>query len=65
MDKELSKAISQARNAKQMTQAQLATAINEKAQTIQQYENGQAVPNGQVIVRLEKVLGVHLPRAKK
>ena len=65
VNKELSKAIAQARLAKKMTQAQLATAINERPQVIQQYECGQAIPNSQIISKLDKALGIHLPRGKK
>ena len=65
VNKSLSKAIVQARLAKKMTQAQLATAINERPQIIQEYENGKAIPNPGVINKLDRALGVHLPRAKK
>lgn len=58
----LAQAISAARQAKKMTQAQLAQAINERPQIIQQYESGQAVPNPQVINKLDRALGIHLPR---
>jgi len=61
----LSKAISQARQAKKMTQAQLATAINEKAQIIQEYECGKAIPNPAILNKLDRALGIHLPRGKK
>lgn len=62
--KELSKSIAQARLAKKMTQAQLATAINERPQVIQQYEAGQAIPNPQILNKLDRALGIHLPRGK-
>lgn len=65
VDKALSKAITAARMAKKMTQAQLATAINERPQIIQEYENGKAIPNPTVLNKLDKALGVHLPRMKK
>jgi putative transcription factor len=65
VDRSLSQAISQARQAKKMTQKQLATAINEKPQIIQQYEAGTAIPNPQVLVKLDRSLGVHLPRGHK
>lgn len=42
------KAIQQARADKKMTQAALAKIINEKPAVINQYENGKAIPNGQV-----------------
>ena len=63
--KTLSKAIQQARMAKKMTQKDLATAINEKPQVIAEYENGKAIPNGQIIVKIEKKLGCKLPRPNK
>ena len=44
----LAKAIQQGRAAKGLTQAKLAQAINEKPAVINQYENGKAIPNGQV-----------------
>lgn len=62
VNKNLSQAITQARCAKKMTQQQLATAINERAQVIQQYESGQAIPNPQILNKLDRVLGIHLPR---
>jgi putative transcription factor len=63
--KTLSKAIQQARMAKKMTQKDLATAINEKPQVIAEYENGKAIPNGQIIVKIERKLGCKLPRPGK
>lgn len=65
VDKSLSKAIMQARTAKKMTQKDLATAINEKPQVIGQYESGKAVPNPQIISKLEQKLGCKLPRPGK
>ena len=65
VDKSLSKAIQQARMAKKMTQKDLATKINEKPQVVGEYESGKAVPNGQLISKMERVLGVKLPRPGK
>lgn len=65
VDKSLSKAIQQARMAKKLTQKDLATAINEKPQVIAEYESGKAIPNGQIIVKIEKKLGCKLPRPGK
>ncbi len=62
VNKNLSQSIVQARLAKKMTQAQLATAINERQQVIQQYESGQAIPNPQILNKLDRILGTHLPR---
>jgi putative transcription factor len=63
VDKSLSIAIMQARTAKKLTQKELATAINEKPQVVAEYESGKAIPNGAIIVKLEKHLGVKLPRS--
>merc|ERR1719413_99315 len=65
VDKNLSKAIQQARMAKKMTQKELATKINEKTQVIGEYENGKAIPNAQIIVKIERALGCKLPRPGK
>mmetsp|Transcript_19739 Transcript_19739/g.24900 ORF Transcript_19739/g.24900 Transcript_19739/m.24900 type:complete len:116 (-) Transcript_19739:338-685(-) len=65
VNKSLSKAIQQARMAKKMSQKDLATAINEKPQVIAEYENGKAIPNGQIIVKIERKLGCKLPRPGK
>ena len=65
VDKSLSKAIAQARTAKKMTQKDLATAINEKPQVVAEYESGKAIPNPQIITKLEKQLGCKLPRPGK
>ncbi|KAA8524233.1 hypothetical protein F0562_010656 [Nyssa sinensis] len=61
---ELKKNIMQARMDKKITQSQLAQMINEKPQIIQEYESGKAIPNQQIIVKLERALGVKL-RGKK
>ena len=57
--------IMQARTAKKMTQAQLAQQINEKPQTIQEYESGKAIPNNQILGKMERVLGVKLRGQKE
>ncbi|EXC00250.1 Multiprotein-bridging factor 1a [Morus notabilis] len=61
---ELKKAIMQARMDKKLTQSQLAQMINEKPQVIQEYESGKAIPNQQIITKLERTLGTKL-RGKK
>lgn len=61
---DLKRAIIQGRTAKKMTQAQLAQQINEKPQIVQEYEQGKAIPNNQVLGKMERVLGVKL-RGKK
>jgi ribosome-binding protein aMBF1 (putative translation factor) len=40
-------------------------AINEKPTIITEYEAGRAIPNGGIIVKLERVLQVSLPRPPK
>ena len=62
---ELKKLVMQARTAKKMTQAQLAQAINEKPQTVQEYEQGKAIPNNQILGKMERALGVKLRGQKK
>ena len=61
----MGKQIQQGRTDKKLTQKQLATMLNEKPQVIQQYENGQAIPNPQIINKLQKALGVKLTRPPK
>jgi putative transcription factor len=65
VDRSLSQAIAAARVAKKLSQKQLATAINEKPQVIQQYESGSAIPNPQILLKLDRALGTHLPRPRK
>jgi putative transcription factor len=65
VDRSLSKAIMQARTAKSMTQKEVATAINEKPQVVAEYESGKAIPNPQIISKLERHLGCKLPRPGK
>ncbi|KNE66022.1 hypothetical protein AMAG_10299 [Allomyces macrogynus ATCC 38327] len=54
------RAIMQARQAKGWTQKELATKVNEKSTVITDYEQGKAIPNQQVLSRLERALGVKL-----
>eukprot|EP00007_Cunea_sp_BSH-02190019_P007026 CAMPEP_0174237066 /NCGR_PEP_ID=MMETSP0417-20130205/6742_1 /TAXON_ID=242541 /ORGANISM="Mayorella sp, Strain BSH-02190019" /LENGTH=139 /DNA_ID=CAMNT_0015315785 /DNA_START=54 /DNA_END=469 /DNA_ORIENTATION=+ len=56
----LSRKIQQARQDKKMTQKELATMVNEQQRVIQDYESGRAVPNNQVLGKLERALGVKL-----
>jgi putative transcription factor len=65
VDVSLSRAISQARLARKMTQKELATAINERPQVISEYENGSALPNPNILSKLDRALGIHLPRGRK
>nr|CAB3240869.1 endothelial differentiation-related factor 1-like [Phallusia mammillata] len=52
--------IQKGRQAKNLTQKDLATKINEKAQVINEYENGKAIPNNQVLGKIERAIGIKL-----
>ena len=52
--------IMKARQAKGMTQKELATKMSEKPQVVNQYESGAAIPNNQVLGKMERILGVKL-----
>ena len=58
-------ALQKARLAKKLTQAQLAQQINVKESTIKEYESGAAIPDGGVISKLNRALGVVLPKIPK
>jgi putative transcription factor len=57
---DIARTIQQARNAKQMTQKEFATAINEQERVVKEYEQGKAIPSSQVLAKMERVLGVKL-----
>ncbi|KZT03534.1 ylMBF1 [Laetiporus sulphureus 93-53] len=54
------KAIQIARMEKQLAQKDLAQKVNEKPSVIADYEAGRAIPNPQILSKLERVLGVKL-----
>ncbi|KAM3726493.1 Endothelial differentiation-related factor [Dirofilaria immitis] len=56
----LGKVMQQARQTKEWTQKDLATHINEKPQVVAEYENGKAVPNQQILAKMERALCVKL-----
>jgi len=62
---ELKKALMQARNAKGLSQKAMALQLGCDAKTVQEYENGKAIPNNALIAKMEKLLGAKLPRAPK
>ena len=64
VDHGLSINIQRARQAKSWTQSDLAKEICEKASVVTDYENGKAIPNEQILIRMEKALGVHLRGVK-
>ncbi|XP_078428068.1 multiprotein bridging factor 1C [Wolffia australiana] len=53
-------AIQKARIAKKLSQVDLAKAICEKPQVVQEYESGKAVPNQAVLSKMERILEVKL-----
>lgn len=57
---DVGKLIAQSRQAKGITQKDLATKICEKVQIVNEYEAGKAIPNDQVMGKLERALGVKL-----
>uniref|UniRef100_A0A8C7WYM1 Endothelial differentiation-related factor 1 n=1 Tax=Oryzias sinensis TaxID=183150 RepID=A0A8C7WYM1_9TELE len=57
---EVGKVIQQGRQAKGLTQKDLATKVNEKPQIIADYESGKAIPNNQVMGKIERVIGMKL-----
>ncbi|XP_017553567.1 endothelial differentiation-related factor 1 homolog [Pygocentrus nattereri] len=57
---EVAKVIQTGRQDKGMTQKDLATKINEKPQVIAEYESGKAIPNNQIMSKIERVLGLKL-----
>ena len=58
-------AMQRARTAAQMSQADLARRINEKQSVVNDYESGRAVPNPNIITKLERALNCRLPRPRK
>lgn len=57
---EVRAAIQKARVAKKWSQAELAKAINERVQVVQEYESGKAVMNQAVLAKMERALDVKL-----
>lgn len=62
---EFKTALMQARAAKGLKQKDLANQLNIPPATIQGYENGSAIPEGNVINKLNRALGVTLPKVVK
>merc|ERR1712087_858412 len=63
--KDLKLAIMKARQAKQLTQKQLAQMLNMPPNVIAEYENGKAIPKNAEIAKIERTLNCKLPRVKK
>jgi len=62
---EVGKLIMQGRQAKGMSQKDLATKICEKPQIIGDYEAGRGIPNQQVLGKIERVIGIKLRGKEK
>ncbi|CCE90469.1 multiprotein-bridging factor 1 TDEL_0B03400 [Torulaspora delbrueckii] len=60
LDSNVGKTISRVRTEKKLSQKDLATKINEKPTVINDYEAARAIPNQQVLGKLERALGVKL-----
>lgn len=56
----LSTLIQKTRQKKGLTRKELAHSCQERETIIAEYENGKAIPNGQVIQKMERALGHHL-----
>jgi ribosome-binding protein aMBF1 (putative translation factor) len=65
MPQDLRIAIAQARNAKGWTQEQFAHLICIPKPDVNSWEAGKSVPTGLQIAKMDKVLGVKLPRPNK
>lgn len=57
---DVGKLIQQGRQAKNMSQKELATKINEKPQVITDYEAGRGIPNNIIIGKIERAIGLKL-----
>merc|ERR1719461_1084714 len=60
MDLSVGKLIAQGRQAKEMSQKDLATKICEKPQVVTEYEQGKGIPNQQILSKMERALGIKL-----
>ena len=60
VSKEVAKRIRETRNAKKMTQKQLAAKVPMLQSDLQKYENGTALPNTKYLQKLQTLLGVKL-----
>lgn len=57
---DFARTLQKARVDKGLTQKELATRICEKPQVVNDYESGKAIPNPQIISKLERAVGVKL-----
>ena len=61
----LQRALSEARVAKGITRKQLASKLSVPVQSVEEYETGKCVPDNSFVAKMERELGVRLPRAPK
>ncbi|XP_028408333.1 endothelial differentiation-related factor 1-like [Dendronephthya gigantea] len=57
---DVGKIIQKGRMEKKMSQKDLATKINEKPSVINDYEAGRAIPNNQIMAKIERAIGLKL-----
>ncbi|XP_057289370.1 endothelial differentiation-related factor 1 homolog [Hydractinia symbiolongicarpus] len=62
---DVGKIIQKGRLEKNLTQKDLATKINEKPQVINDYEAGRAIPNNQILSKIERIIGLKLRGKEK
>lgn len=60
IDNNVARYIQQGRQAKGLSQKDLATKINEKPQIINDYEAGRGIPNNIILGKMERVLSIKL-----
>lgn len=65
MTQELRVAIAQARNSKGWNQEQFARELQIPKSDVNSWEAGKSVPTGNMLARMDKILGVKLPRPPK
>ncbi len=63
--KNLQQLISQGRTTKSLTQKQLSTQLGVSVQVLSRWESGKEIPTNGDISKIERILGVKLPRTKK
>jgi putative transcription factor len=64
VSKKFSQELVRLRVEKNLNRKQLAQAINEQVCVIEQYETGKAVPNGNILNKLRRIVGSDLPKVR-
>lgn len=60
LDMDTARLIQKARQDRELTQKELASKISERPQIVNEYESGKAIPNQQILSKMERALGVKL-----